>query len=124
MNNLKGNKPKKMPWEVTREEKEGRTELSRSGFYSRAKWMKIRDFVLSQEPLCRECLSNGKVRTARMVDHIRPITPISSEELKYGIENLQPMCFTCHSVKTNRDSGKRSAENLERGKFQMRKLES
>lgn len=120
---LRGNKPNKMSWEK-QDTKEGFTELSKSGFYTRVAWTKIRNYVLANEPLCRMCLSErGKVRFAQMVDHIIPVTINSSYELLYGINNLQPLCNTCHRIKTNKDRGKGSAFNLERGRRIMEDLE-
>lgn len=124
MTRLRGKKPKLMSWQKS-DTKEGYTDLSRSGFYSRAAWTKVRDYVLANEPLCRMCLSEqGKVRPARLVDHITPVSLDSPHELLYGLENLQPLCFTCHRVKTNRDKGKGSASNLARGRKLMDDLEN
>lgn len=123
MTRLKGDKPKKMAWE--RKADKGRTKLSQDGFYNTARWRKVRDYVIINEPLCRRCLSEwGRRKPADMVDHIEPINEDSSDELKFGLENLQPLCFTCHSVKTRIDGSKNSEANLKRGRDLMRDLES
>ena len=123
MDKLNGGKVEKMPWE--KKQDKGYTELSRTGFYSSSKWIKIRDFVIKREPLCRMCLkAKGYRKPANMVDHIESINMDSSNELKYGIENLQALCFTCHRIKTRKDGSKNSEANLKRGLDLMRDLES
>lgn len=123
MERLRGEKPKRMSWE--KKQDKGRTKLSQSGFYSQRRWIKVRDYVITNEPLCRRCLSEfGKRKPAQMVDHIEPINDKSSNELKYGVENLRSLCFSCHNIVTRIDNSKHSEANLKRGRDLMRDLES
>lgn len=112
MSNLKGKSPDKMSWE--KKSDKGYTHLSQLGFYATTRWKKVRKYVLTQEPLCRECLFGNKVRPATIVDHIVPISEESSDELKFGLDNLQPICDYHHRVKTNNDKrlGKSSQDRL------------
>ena len=115
----------KMPWEKSFvENKFGRTELSRQGWYSGVKWRKMRSYILDKEPLCRDCLKLGRCRPAQMVDHIIPIEPDSPNELKFGEDNLCPLCFSCHNKKTLREGTKNSEESLKNGRDLMNRLES
>jgi len=118
-NHLRGDRPIKMKWEKSGDK--GYTHASQEGFYNTQKWRKTRNYIIANEPLCRECLSQGMVRPATVVDHIVPVD--DSPELAYEFTNLQPLCDRCHRVKTNRDRGKCSATNLKKGQDLMRELE-
>lgn len=68
--------------------------------YGRA-WEKLREYILSAEPLCRLCAAKGRVTLAEEVDHIRPKADGGGDE----IENLQPICRACHRAKGLADRG-------------------
>ena len=76
------------------------------GFYQTARWRKLRHYVLSREPLCRDPFGEhaewSEVVVATEVDHIVPrrVRP----DLELAIENLQALCKRCHSRKTMADS--------------------
>ncbi len=63
-------------------------------------WRKVRVMVLNEEPLCRECLKEGKTTPANEVDHI------DGDARNLSRENLQPLCKPCHSRKTVREQGR------------------
>lgn len=62
------------------------------------RWRKLRATQLAMEPLCRECLANGRTTAATDVDHIVARRDGGSD----GYENLQSLCHSCHSSKTAR----------------------
>ena len=66
-----------------------------------ASWRRMRASVLNGEPLCRHCAARGLVIEATDVDHK------SGDPSDNSSENLQPLCHSCHSLKTNADMGKR-----------------
>jgi len=76
---------------------------SRSGgnLYNTARWRRLRKQVLQREPFCRECKKHGAAVMATDVDHIK--SHRGNEELFWDINNLQPLCHSCHSKKTRRD---------------------
>ena len=122
MKSLNG-KGKKMPWEISKEDKKGYTHASQSGIYSNARWRKLRAYILDKEPLCRRHLEKfGKYVPATMVDHIIPADDEPS--LFYDEENLQSLCQPCHRIKTNQDRGRSSAKNLAKGQRLMDDLEA
>ena len=104
----------------------GRTETSRSGWYNLQKWVKLRNYVLANEPLCRMCLKNDKITPAVLVDHIIAVEGTTEKDYKlfFDFNNLQPLCDRCHTIKTNRDGTKFSEANLQRGRDLMDELES
>jgi len=64
-------------------------------------WRRLRRMVLNREPLCRECLKEGRLTPATEVDHIIPLASGGTNDL----ENLQPLCHSCHSRKTAKEDG-------------------
>ena len=57
-------------------------------------WRTLRAYVLSGEPLCRHCTSRGLTVVATEVDHA------NNDSTDNRLVNLQPLCKSCHSIKT------------------------
>ena len=62
-----------------------------------AAWHKLRTSVLDGEPLCRHCTARGLTVPGTDVDHINN-DPSNNDPL-----NLQVLCHSCHSIKTQDD---------------------
>lgn len=73
-----------------------------SKIYGTKRWKVLRSMVMSREPLCRHCKANGVIRGAEEVDHIIPIS--DDIDKAYSFNNLQPLCRTCHFIKTNHEN--------------------
>jgi 5-methylcytosine-specific restriction enzyme A len=71
--------------------------MPRDRFYNSAIWKKLRAAKLRRDPLCEMCLPL-RITAARTVDHIRSIKSGGSAT---DWENLQSLCLSCHSTKTN-----------------------
>jgi 5-methylcytosine-specific restriction protein A len=100
-----------------------RTDVSKTGVYSLTRWRKLRAYILDREPLCRMCAKDGKITPATLVDHIKPVGS-PDDDWFYDEDNLQPLCYQCHQVKTKSDYTMRSQYKLELGKQIMEDLES
>lgn len=77
-----------------------------------ARWRRIREMVLREEPLCRECMRHGRVTPATDVHHI------DGDVCNLRRENLEPLCHQCHSRHTakNQAFGRgRGFQSLEPG---------
>ena len=70
-----------------------RASASQRGYGAR--WRRLRLLVLHRAPLCREC-----GRAATDVDHILPRRMGGTDDMA----NLQPLCHSCHSRKTARET--------------------
>ena len=55
-----------------------------------------RERVRAEEPLCRECLKNGRTTATEIVDHIKPLAWGGSDERR----NKQGLCKPCHDEKS------------------------
>ena len=75
--------------------------IDRSKFYNKPVWKRVRRQVLMSEPLCRLCLADGVFTEANVVDHILPRVD-GGDSL--SMKNLQPLCYRCHSIKTNKEN--------------------
>lgn len=73
----------------------------RLAFYDSYVWKALRENVLVAEPLCRHCASKGLTIIATQVDHIMPIEEGGSPK---SMDNLQPLCDSCHSKKTRKEN--------------------
>ena len=71
--------------------------------YCTNRWQRIRQSILSAEPLCAECARQDKITPATVVDHIIPHK--GDLALFYDTSNLQPLCKRCHDAKTVREDG-------------------
>lgn len=70
-------------------------------FYKTAKWVKLSRQTLQKHPICVFCQRKGIIRKADLVDHIVPIREDWNKRL--DPENLQPLCYRCHRIKTRKD---------------------
>ena len=65
--------------------------------YGRA-WQKAARAFLNANPLCAECLKQGRYVKATVVDHIVPHR--GDQKLFWDRNNWQPLCKACHDKKT------------------------
>ena len=60
-----------------------------------AQWQKVRDIKAAKNPLCEECLKEGRPDTPLdVVHHIKSIE--SHPELRLVMDNLMSLCISCH----------------------------
>lgn len=112
-------------WEQRQTEKEGRTHVSQAGFYNNIAWKKLRNKLISEEPVCVLCAKEGLVVQATVIDHIIPLTLDNMWKIGLDESNLQPLCTPCHITKTNRDKSKKyNPDNLLKGKELKNKFET
>lgn len=78
-----------------------RESAAQRGYGSR--WQKARLNYLMLNPLCVECSAEGRVVSAKVVDHIIPHK--GDQALFWDQANWQPLCKSHHSQKTARQDG-------------------
>lgn len=63
----------------------------------RKHWIKFRKKFITDNPLCAMCM-----RKAQCLDHIEPLKNYAevTMETLLCVENIQSLCFRCHSLKT------------------------
>tara|TARA_R110002167_G_scaffold188319_1_gene389843 strand:- start:23428 stop:23793 length:366 start_codon:yes stop_codon:yes gene_type:complete len=63
--------------------------------YKTNRWKKLSIAYRKRHPLCCECESNGLIRPADLVDHIKPAK--ANPELFWEWSNLRALCHDCHN---------------------------
>jgi 5-methylcytosine-specific restriction enzyme A len=74
-----------------------RAQKRTDAFYVSPAWRRFRNWYLANHPFCEICLNEGRLVTARVVDHILEIKDggaLTSEE------NAMALCWKCHGLKT------------------------
>lgn len=67
-------------------------------FYKTKRWERTSKQFRLKNPLCIECLANGIVRKADVVDHIVELKDDWDKRLDW--DNLQSLCHEHHNIKT------------------------
>jgi 5-methylcytosine-specific restriction protein A len=93
------------PWQSTQprvyKTKSGRSDKDTSDpFYTTPRWRRFRQLYLSSHPLCRHCELIGKLNASTIVDHIKPRSQGGAD---YDEDNMQALCKSCHTRKTQKD---------------------
>lgn len=83
--------------------RQSETRIERTALYSTKEWARVRRAVLDVQPLCVECLANGRYEKAVVVDHIQPHK--GDRQLFFDVSNLQSLCKSCHDRKTATEDG-------------------
>lgn len=94
------------------------------------RWRNLRDSVLAASPLCADCMSRERRRTAATeVHHIEPVTKganrNAAERLMFAPSNLVPLCHGCHVLRHRElDSHSRTRrKELQRTRLEARLAE-
>lgn len=65
-------------------------------------WRKMSERFRAEHPLCGKCAEANIVRASECVDHVIPHE--GKPELLYNWDNLQALCWSCHSRKTRKET--------------------
>jgi 5-methylcytosine-specific restriction endonuclease McrA len=77
--------------------------LKRDGFYESSEWLDVRYRAMARSNRsCRLCGCHGYPGNPLQVDHIKPRSLFP--ELELDLHNLQVLCKSCNTGKSNRDS--------------------
>lgn len=78
----------------------------RKKVYNSKRWIDLRTTKIQDQPLCEDCLKEGKITLAQEVHHIKSpfrkgLTDIEKDRLAYTYENLASLCKECHIKRHN-----------------------
>lgn len=93
--------------EVYRERNTNPHEKRFQQFYRSTPWRKLSRRWLENHPVCVECLREGVIRKADVVDHVEEIRDDFSK--RFDENNLQSLCDYHHIIKSKREREKRMA---------------
>lgn len=91
-------KPRKSPFK--RQNKPSERRKQRSDIYNSKQWKALRNAYFMANPLCEECLKNGKITAGAHVHHIDSFTNYEDENTRIAValdwNNLMTLCVDCH----------------------------
>ena len=71
-----------------------------SRYYNDIRWKRLRNWFISNNPLCAECAKKGIVTPATEVHHIIPFLSAVDESVRWDllldVDNLLSLCNKCH----------------------------
>lgn len=74
-------------------------------FYHGKKWTKASQLYRINNPCCEDCLLDGVIKKADVVDHVQEIR--DHWELRYDETNFRALCHYHHNKKTREERKKR-----------------
>jgi 5-methylcytosine-specific restriction protein A len=101
-------KGKRKKWVATKKARfnKKKHESENSDFYNSRAWRRLRDWHINRFPICKWCEEEGKlnIKERMLVDHI---VEISDGGDRLDPNNLQTLCLSHHTQKTNWARAKR-----------------
>ena len=91
--------------EKHKRERAQRYDKARGNFRERgysSSWDKLRQWFITQNPLCHDCLERGDVTPGTAVHHIKHKEDGGTD----APENLMTLCHRCHNARHERFGGK------------------
>lgn len=64
------------------------------------RWTQVRSFYLAENPICVDCLADGKVTAAQEVHHT--LKAREHPDKRFDTHFLMALCKACHSIRTAR----------------------
>lgn len=90
------------PYSQTKKEQDKQRGTAHERGYT-YQWHKASKAFLREHPLCKPCLDRDVVTPAYATDHIVPHR--GDQTLFWDKANWQPICKTCHAIKTAKEDG-------------------
>ena len=89
-------------------------EFNNASFYNSKRWRSLRKFFIKKNPICVTCKRNNEIVSAKIVDHVKPISQGGSP---IDLKNLQSLCEKCHNRKSAIEGHERrkGIKNYKRG---------
>lgn len=88
----------------------GSKESKAQQFYRSTAWKKLSRRMMEKNPVCVECLKQGIIKKADVIDHIVPIRQDWSRRLDES--NLQSLCYRHHNQKTKAEKAARECKKI------------
>jgi len=84
-----------------RQRKKSHNRKQRMSIYNTARWRRLREVKLINNPLCEICEEEGRTTPAEDVHHITSFMSthdsITRRHLAFDYDNLKSLCKECHS---------------------------
>lgn len=91
-----------LPWAPTKKETTRyydvfKRDPKRDKFYNSKEWKAVRKKKIDLNPLCETCERLHRIRPARHVHHLVPISTDEGWERRLRLDGLQSLCLPCHN---------------------------
>lgn len=83
-----------------REVRYNKDNIRYARFYASTGWRRARSYQLMKQPLCEQCLLEGKVKPATIVHHLEEIR--TNWDKRLDEENLESICQQHHNKEHKR----------------------
>ena len=88
--------------------------MLRQKAYQNTTWRKLRNDFIKMNPLCADCLNEGKVVPAEDIHHIH--SPFKNGEINWALlldpNNLVSLCKDCHGKRHAAENGYRDPQEI------------
>jgi 5-methylcytosine-specific restriction protein A len=97
------NKPQKKPYKrhITKDQ----YNHSSAVYYNNHRWKNLRNWYISNHPLCIDCMANGISTPAEHVHHLIPFMSGTTDNERWQLlldpDNLVSLCKDCHHKRHN-----------------------
>ena len=97
------NKPQKIKrhWVPERQAFKNLNSEKNRNVYNSSKWRKFSKAYKERNPLCVKCQEKGITSKTEVTDHIERVN--TGGDI-YSLDNLQPLCKSCHNRKSGREA--------------------
>lgn len=79
--------------------------IERMQIYNTARWRELRHAKMMNNPLCEQCLKEGRVTTSNDIHHIQSFMSAEARidrlSLAFDYSNLMSLCKECHQKMHN-----------------------
>lgn len=76
--------------------------------YNNSRWVRVREAYRKRNPLCCECMKEGRITPMKIVDHI---IPVKDGGAMFDFNNLQSLCQEHHNRKTGKEKKEKNNAN-------------
>ena len=88
------------PNKVDKQESVNRHNKKWQKYYGDKRWKQLREYIMRNNPLCVDCLFEGRSVPAEEAHHRIPFSTGKTEEEKWSLlldpSNVVPLCKKCH----------------------------
>lgn len=91
---------RKIGFNTDRKEVSNRRNSKWNHYYQDRRWKRLREWQITNHPICYDCMMNGRSVPAEHVHHVIPFSKGQTEEERIALlldpDNIVSLCKNCH----------------------------